>query len=258
MLYVIPWETGGRLMRMLGLTTAVFGVLTALASPACAGQAAYATVSIADRTAAMPAPVQAGGDAVPAAVVISRAADIVGVPVYYSRSQAINAGETVLVASRRLPAGSVFSVLLPSPRQQSQDGSALLSANMPSLMPLAASEFTSGFGLRRHPIFGTMRWHAGVDLAAALGTPVRATTEGVVNTADWTGGYGLLVALDNGHGLQTRYGHLSRLNVLPGQQVQRGDVIGFVGSTGNSTGPHLHYEIRLNGKPVDPRLGRHG
>src|SRR5205085_7773435 len=143
-----------------------------------------ATVSFAGRTAAIPASDQAAGE-VAAVVMISRAADTVGAPVYYSRSQGVSAGETVLVASRRLPAGSVFSVLLPSPRQQSQDGSAVLSANMPSLMPLAVSEFTSGFGLRRHPISGTMPWHAGVDLAAPPGTPVRATSEGVVNTADW-------------------------------------------------------------------------
>ena len=80
----------------------------------------------------------------------------------------------------------------------------------------------------------------------------------MVGTADWRGGYGLFVALEHGGGIETRYGHMSQLNVVPGQQVRKGDVIGFVGSTGRSTGPHLHYEIRINGSAIDPAssLGR--
>ena len=98
-----------------------------------------------------------------------------------------------------------------------------------------------------------------MDLAAPSGTPIVATMDGTVAAAGWHGGYGLLVSLDNVEGLETRYGHLSRLAVSEGQQVHKGDVIGYVGSTGNSTGPHLHYEIRVGGQAIDPAryLHRH-
>ncbi|HEX7952005.1 MAG TPA: M23 family metallopeptidase [Burkholderiales bacterium] len=123
---------------------------------------------------------------------------------------------------------------------------------MPSRMPVAAYGLTSSFGFRQHPLLGVVRAHSGIDLAASSGSPIFATSDGRVGTADWRGGYGLFVALDHGGGVQTRYGHMSRLNVFPGQQVRKGDVIGFVGSTGLSTGPHLHYEVRLNGQAVNP------
>ena len=113
---------------------------------------------------------------------------------------------------------------------------------------------TSGFGLRTHPLSGQRVSHRGVDVAAREGTPVRTTTDGLVSRAGWQGGYGLLVSIDHPGGWQTRYGHLSRLNVTPGQQVTSGDVIGFVGSTGNSTGAHLHYEVRRDGQAIDPAL----
>lgn len=123
---------------------------------------------------------------------------------------------------------------------------------MPDGMPVAGARLSSGFGMRRHPILGSYRAHRGVDYAAATGTPVRATAAGVVRKADWNGGYGLAVDLDNGKGVKTRYGHMSRLNVSAGQRVKKGDVIGYVGSTGRSTGPHLHYEVHVNGKAVNP------
>ena len=122
----------------------------------------------------------------------------------------------------------------------------------PSGAPLGAFALTSGFGTRRHPLLGGLRLHSGVDLAAPMGTPIFATSDGMVSAAQWQGGYGLLVSLDHGRGVQTRYGHLSRLNVAAGQRVRKGDVIGFVGSTGRSTGPHLHYEIRNNGQALNP------
>ncbi|MCJ2178719.1 M23 family metallopeptidase [Novosphingobium album (ex Hu et al. 2023)] len=122
--------------------------------------------------------------------------------------------------------------------------------NLPSRLPVNA-RVSSGFGYRIHPTLGGWRAHAGVDLAAAYGSPVVATTGGVVDEADWRGGYGLFVGVRN-NGVQTRFGHLSRLNVVPGQRVKPGDVIGYVGSTGRSTGPHLHYEVRVNGQAVDP------
>ena len=128
---------------------------------------------------------------------------------------------------------------------------------MPSFMPVAARGLTSGFGMRQHPLLGTLRAHSGIDLAASYGSPIVATSDGVVGTANWSGGYGLLVALDHGGGLQTRYGHMSRLNVVQGQQVRKGDVIGYVGSTGMSTGPHLHYEIRINGQAINPAAHLH-
>lgn len=111
---------------------------------------------------------------------------------------------------------------------------------------------TSGFGLRVHPVYGTRRVHAGVDLAARPGAPVIASTAGVVVQSGWLGGYGLCVTVDHGGGVQTRYGHLSRLGVAAGQRIRAGQVIGLVGSTGVSTGPHLHYEVRSRGVPVNP------
>ncbi|MDB9528343.1 peptidoglycan DD-metalloendopeptidase family protein [Oscillatoria sp. CS-180] len=114
------------------------------------------------------------------------------------------------------------------------------------VFPLAVpSPITSLFGWRTHPIFGDRRFHTGTDLGAPEGTPVVATKDGEVHVADYLGGYGLTVILRHDDGsLETRYAHLSRLLVRPGEIVQQGDVIGLVGSTGNSTGPHLHFELR--------------
>lgn len=130
-----------------------------------------------------------------------------------------------------------------------------LSISFPSRMPVAARAVTSGFGWRTHPILGGRRAHSGVDLAAPYGSPVVATADGIVGQANWRGGYGLFVAVENG-GVETRYAHMSRLNVVAGQRVRQGDVIGYVGSTGRSTGPHLHYEVRVNGQAVDPMRAR--
>ncbi|MXP41603.1 peptidoglycan DD-metalloendopeptidase family protein [Altererythrobacter soli] len=125
-------------------------------------------------------------------------------------------------------------------------------AAFPTMLPIAAASLTSGFGMRYHPIHGGSRFHSGIDLAAPAGSPLKATLGGVVKTAGWSGGYGLLVTIAHGGGVETRYAHLSRLNVTAGQAIEQGDVIGFVGSTGNSTGPHVHYEVRSNGAPLDP------
>ncbi|MCX7596611.1 MAG: M23 family metallopeptidase [Fischerella sp.] len=103
---------------------------------------------------------------------------------------------------------------------------------------------TSLFGWRTHPITGNRRFHSGMDLGAAMGTPILAAYSGQVETADWQGGYGLAVILNHNNALQTLYGHMSEIFVQPGQWVERGNVIGRVGSTGNSTGPHLHFEVR--------------
>lgn len=111
---------------------------------------------------------------------------------------------------------------------------------------------TSGFGMRGDPFNGTARAHRGLDLAAPYGSPVIATSPGVVARAGWMGGYGNCVIVDHGGGVETRYGHLAAITVAPGQQIGRGGVLGYVGSTGRSTGPHLHYEVRVNGAAVNP------
>lgn len=122
----------------------------------------------------------------------------------------------------------------------------------PSSAPLAHFRQTSAFGYRLHPILGIMKNHKGIDLAAAEGTPIRATADGTVTRAAWAGGYGLMVELNHGKHTETRYGHMSRLAVVPGERVTKDSVIGYVGSTGRSTGPHLHYEVLVDGRAVDP------
>jgi murein DD-endopeptidase MepM/ murein hydrolase activator NlpD len=127
-------------------------------------------------------------------------------------------------------------------------------AAIPSAFPLHNGvNFTSGFGVRSDPFRGRAAMHAGIDLAGAIGTPVYATADGVVGRSEWnSGGYGNLVEIDHGQGIQTRYGHLSQRIALPGQRIHRGDLIGLMGSTGRSTGSHLHYEVRIDGRAVNP------
>ncbi len=116
----------------------------------------------------------------------------------------------------------------------------------------AAVRYTSAFGYRRDPKTGGRRFHKGDDFAGPVGTPIYATADGVVKFAGWQSGYGKLVIIQHDFGIQTYYAHNSRLRVKKGQRVSRGDHISDMGSTGRSTGPHLHYEIRVNGKPVNP------
>lgn len=111
---------------------------------------------------------------------------------------------------------------------------------------------TSSFGYRVHPILGYRRFHAGIDFGAPTGTPIRAADSGTIIYAGWYGGYGNTVIVDHGGGISTLYAHASALYVSEGQSVQRGQVIAAVGSTGFSTGPHLHFEVRRSGEPVDP------
>ena len=111
---------------------------------------------------------------------------------------------------------------------------------------------SSHFGNRDHPRSGEPQFHTGVDIAADPGRPVRATADGVVSFADWSGGSGNLIALEHGNGFSTYYAHNKMLNVKVGHKVKRGDIIGYIGSTGNSTGPHVHYEVWKEGKPVNP------
>ena len=114
-------------------------------------------------------------------------------------------------------------------------------------------EFTSGFGVRSDPFLGRPAMHTGLDFRAQMGDPVRATANGKVASSGWAGGYGRMVEIDHGNGLSTRYGHLSEISVKVGDIIKIGQVIGAVGSTGRSTGPHLHYETRIDGDAVDPQ-----
>jgi len=115
-----------------------------------------------------------------------------------------------------------------------------------------AGAVTSSFGMRRHPILGFSRMHAGIDFAAGYGTPIVAASDGQVISAGWAGGYGKQVQLAHGGGITTSYSHMSRILAEPGTIVRQGELIGYVGSTGLSTGPHLHYEMRRNGAAIDP------
>ncbi len=123
--------------------------------------------------------------------------------------------------------------------------------NQPNLWPVVGV-LRSSFGRRSDPFSGEGAFHTGIDLQAPTGTPVYATGDGVVESAGWSGRYGKRVVIDHGKGLQTYYAHLSKFIVLPGQEVRRGETIALSGSTGHATGPHLHYEVRVSGTPVNP------
>ena len=124
--------------------------------------------------------------------------------------------------------------------------------SIPSRMPLSGATLTSDYGMRTHPVLGGRRAHKGIDLAAPTGTPVYATGDGIVGKAEWFSSYGLFVQVEHGNALETRFAHMSKLAVAEGQRVKKGDIIGYVGSTGRSTGPHLHYEVRISGEAVNP------
>ena len=123
---------------------------------------------------------------------------------------------------------------------------------VPSTKPVNMATFTSGYGVRTDPFRRSAAMHAGIDLAAPAGTAIYATADGVIDNAGWSGGYGNLVEIDHGKGIQTRFGHLSKVLVHPGQHVARGQLIALMGSTGRSTGSHLHYEVRIDGHAVNP------
>ncbi len=128
-------------------------------------------------------------------------------------------------------------------------------ASIPAIQPVSNKQLNriaSGFGMRIHPIYGIVKMHPGIDFTAPQGTPIYATGDGVITTAGGGTGTGNHVIINHGYGYETKYLHMVRVKVRNGQQVKRGEVIGWVGNTGASTGPHLHYEVHINGSPVDP------
>jgi murein DD-endopeptidase MepM/ murein hydrolase activator NlpD len=129
-----------------------------------------------------------------------------------------------------------------------------LLSSIPSILPISKEKSTlaSGFGMRMHPIYKIMKMHTGIDFISDIGVEIYAAGDGIVELADWDGGYGQAVIINHGFGYKTRYGHASKYNVKKGQKVKRGDVIAFVGNTGASVGPHLHYEVLYKGAQVNP------
>jgi len=136
--------------------------------------------------------------------------------------------------------------------QRALPSSVALARSLARFIWPARGLFTSGFGIRWHPIFRIRRWHTGQDIAAPYGTPVQAAADGRVIYTGWFGGYGKIVVIDHGDGLSTLYAHLSAILTRSGADVRRGQVVGRIGSTGYSTGPHVHFEVRVNGRPIDP------
>jgi murein DD-endopeptidase MepM/ murein hydrolase activator NlpD len=127
-----------------------------------------------------------------------------------------------------------------------------IAGQLPLTEPIENAPITSRFGARIDPFFGRPAVHPGIDFAANVGHPIRATAAGTVITAELAGGYGNMVEIDHGQGVTTRYGHMSKILVKAGQIVPKGAIIGLAGSTGRSTGPHVHYEVRIDGNAIDP------
>jgi murein DD-endopeptidase MepM/ murein hydrolase activator NlpD len=125
-------------------------------------------------------------------------------------------------------------------------------AATPSIMPTQGWLSSAFSAMREHPILHIARPHEGIDVSAPMGTPIEAPANGVVRSTGWEAGYGNVVEIDHGFGIVTRFAHTSRILVRPGQRVQRGDRIALVGNSGLATGPHLHYEVHVNGRAVDP------
>ena len=127
---------------------------------------------------------------------------------------------------------------------------------IPAIQPVSNRDLTrvaSGFGNRIDPVYKVQKFHAGLDFTAPMGTPIYATADGIVRLATYNpGGYGNHVIINHGYGYETLYGHMVRIKARQGQSVKRGEVIGYVGSTGKSTGPHCHYEVHRSGKPINP------
>jgi murein DD-endopeptidase MepM/ murein hydrolase activator NlpD len=182
-------------------------------------------------------------------------------PIFLGSNVAASLAPAAVSLTASQASGNANQSIPESPQPSYKTASAKTSSTQTS--PLATGKFTSPvslnqaresspFGNRFHPIDHREKFHAGVDLAVPLGTAVKAADGGIVSFAGVKGGYGNFVEIDHGNGIKTRYGHLSQLKVRAGQVVQQGQGIALSGSTGHSTGPHLHFEIRKNNQPVDP------
>ncbi|MBP2634450.1 MAG: envC 2 [Firmicutes bacterium] len=166
---------------------------------------------------------------------------------YYQAHSANNANNIVvteMISDQSSEAGTTQNV------DKITKNAANLAAT-PSIWP-TSGEVSSRFGWRNSPWGGGQELHPGIDIANSMGTPIFATADGEVVLSGWSGGYGNIVQINHGKGIETIYGHNSRVIVSAGQAVKKGQVIAYLGSTGRSTGPHLHYEIRVNGTAVDP------
>jgi len=137
-------------------------------------------------------------------------------------------------------------------RQLAGEPVAPLTGAPDTIMWPVSGPISSGFGMRNHPVFGRFIMHAGIDIAAAAGTTIAAAANGRIILAQYAGNCGNMITIDHGGGMATNYCHLSQIFVGVGQDVVRGQAIGAVGMTGDATGPHLHFEVRINGRPVDP------
>jgi len=124
-------------------------------------------------------------------------------------------------------------------------------ASTPTVWPISGN-ITSGFGYRSSPFTGRAEFHRGIDIVAPVGTPIKVPAEGLVLSTEWSSGYGLILSINHGYGVVTRYAHLAQVEVEPGQRVRRGQRVATVGRSGRTTGAHLHYEIILNGIPINP------
>jgi murein DD-endopeptidase MepM/ murein hydrolase activator NlpD len=167
-------------------------------------------------------------------------------------AQAAEAAAKQAAANRPEPAASSSPSATASPTDDAPASAAAPTSSSGLIAPLDSYTITSPFGYRVHPIYGTTILHTGVDMAAPSGTSIHAAGSGVVISAGWMDGYGNATIIDHGGGLATLYGHQSAILVSEGQKVSQGQTIGRVGCTGSCTGPHLHFEVRVNGTPVNP------
>ncbi|HKT77194.1 MAG TPA: M23 family metallopeptidase [Sphingobium sp.] len=149
------------------------------------------------------------------------------------------------------PADVGFSNIFAS-LQRLDGGAKEANNNIPTGRPVQKLSLTSNFGVRSDPFNGGARMHKGIDIPGPMGTPIYATADGIVSRAGWASGYGNLVQISHGGGIETRYGHMSKLIVAANSYVHRGQLIGLMGSTGRSTGSHLHYEVRVDGQAINP------
>ena len=161
----------------------------------------------------------------------------------------------LMLQKNRLPQlSSSFNQQVKPALEKTLDDEAARQAARPKGVPLTESiQISSKFGLRKNPFGGGYELHEGVDFAGPYGTPIYATAPGIVKKAEASGGYGNHVVIDHGYGYETLYAHLSEIEVSPKTAVQEGDLIGYLGSSGRSSGPHLHYSVHRRGKAVDPK-----